>query len=297
MQPHLAPLNHVRLVMWTGLALSACLVGFHRWPPGHSIMSAEQLLYVASYGFALWFFVRILADHASGSTMRLAWMMMAWSAGFSIVRHAFEFVSYAAGWNTTRLYTLVSLRQIPIVLSLVCLTVGLLAMWASFAALGMGIRFEWTDFACAAVILAFVPLIISSRENMLDARSVWPLIRHLQSASPVLLAAPALLVVVLHRIRQEMGGGQMALALRFVIAFLLLRLIALLAGVSAVIHEFPIGSALLQAGGAAAVWLFPMFALERWQMTVAARELARRYDSNPGGELENLVAQSEDAGR
>jgi len=118
------------------------------------------------------------------------------------------------------------------------------------------------------------------------------LIRHLQSASPVLLAVPALLAIVLHRIRQEMGGGQMAVVFRLLIAFLLLRLIALSASVTAIRVEFPILSALGQASGAAAVWLFPMAALKRWHMTISASELARRYESNPGAELEQLAARS-----
>jgi hypothetical protein len=285
-------LGRVERLLWAGFAASALLVGFREWPPGHSTSAFDQLLNTSAYCFALWLSLRVLDDHAVGSTMRLAWTMMAWCSGFSIIRHAFEFTSIAAGWQATMLHTLVSLRQFPIVLSLVCLTAGLIAMWASFAALGMGIRFEWADLVWAALIIAFVPFIISARENMQDARSAWPLIRHLQSASPVLLAVPALLAVVLHRIRQEMGGGQMALAFRLLIAFLLLRLVALSASVTAIRTDFPVLSAIGQAGGAAAIWLFPMAALKRWQMTVAASELARRYESNPGAELEQLAARS-----
>ncbi|HWD98776.1 MAG TPA: hypothetical protein VG345_07055 [Bryobacteraceae bacterium] len=285
-------LGRVETLLWIGFGASALLVGFREWPPGHSISALDQLLNTSAYCFALWLWMRVLSDHAVGSTMRLAWTMMAWCSVFSILRHAFEFTSVLAGWHATMLYTLVSLRQFPIVLSLVCLTAGLVAMWASFAALGMGIRFEWADLFAAALIVLFVPFIISSRENMQDARSAWPLIRHLQSASPVLLAVPAVLAVVLHRIRQEMGGGQMAVAFRLLIAFLLLRLVALSASVTGIRTDFPILSAIGQAGGAAAIWLFPMAALKRWQMTVAASELARRYESNPGAELEQLAARS-----
>jgi len=190
------------------------------------------------------------------------------------------------------LHTTVSLRQIPIVLALVCLTAGLIAMWASFAALGMGVRFHWMDLLWAALILAFVPFIINSHENMQDAHSEWPFIRYLQSASPVLLAVPALLAVVLHRIRQEMGGGQLAVVFRLFIAFLLLRLVALSASVTAMRVELPVLAIIGQASGAAAVWLFPIAALKRWHMTLAASELARRYESNPGAELEQLAARS-----
>jgi len=286
------PLRRVEALLWAGFSASAVLVAYREWPRGHSIFAVDQLLYTAAYVVALWLCLRVLSDHTIGSTMRLAWMMMAWSSIFSIIRHTFEFGARAAGWETTRLHTTVSLRQIPIVLALVCLTAGLIAMWASFAALGMGVRFQWMDLVWAALILAFVPLIINSHENMQDAHSAWPLIRYLQSASPVLLAIPALLGVVLHRIRQEMGGGQLAVVFRLFIAFLLLRLVALSASVTAIRVELPVLAAIAEAGGAAAVWLFPMAALKRWQMTVAASELARRYESNPGAELERLASRS-----
>ncbi len=286
------PLRRLGNVLLAGFGASGLLVACREWPPGHSILALDQLLYTAAYGFALWLCIRVLSDHAIGSTMRLAWMMMAWSSVFSMVRHTFEFTARTVGWELTRLHTVVSLRQIPIVLALVCLTAGLIAMWASFAALGMGVRFKWMDFLWAALILTFVPFIINSHENMLDAHSAWALIRHLQSASPVLLAVPALLAVVLHRIRQEMGGGQLAVVFRLLIAFLLLRLIALSASVTAMHVEFPVLAAIGEASGAAAVWLFPMAALRRWQMTVSASELARRYESDPGAELEQLAARS-----
>ena len=286
------PLRRLETTLRAGAAASAILIALREWPPGHSVFATDQLLNTVAYAFALWLCVRVLSDHSVGSTMRLAWTMMAWSSVFSILRHAFEFTSHATGWDATMLYTTVSLRQIPIVLALVCLTAGLVAMWASFAALGMGVRFQRADLLWAALILVFVPFIINSRENMQDARSAWPLIRHLQSASPVLLAVPALLAVVVHRIRQEMGGGQLAMVFRLFIAFLLLRLVALSASVTAMRVEFPVLAAIGQASGAAAVWLFPLATLKRWQMTVSASELARRYESNPGAEIELLAART-----
>ncbi|MBS1873244.1 MAG: hypothetical protein JSU00_08515 [Acidobacteria bacterium] len=54
------------------------------------------------------------------ASMRLAWLLMAGCAALSAVRHAFEWIAVAAGWTQTRLTTLVSLRQIPIVLARCC---------------------------------------------------------------------------------------------------------------------------------------------------------------------------------
>jgi hypothetical protein len=107
-------------------------------------------------------------------------------------------------------------------------------------------------------IVAFVPLTLSVRENLADARSAYPLIRHLQSASPILLAAPALVGIVLHRIRQEMGGGQLATSLRFMLAFLVVRLAVLLVGNLPIRDEFPSLLIATQAASWAAPWLFPL---------------------------------------
>ena len=253
-----------------------------------------QLSHLAAYAVALYFLLQILKDHPTGSTMRLAWLMMTWSAVLSIVRHGFELTSGVAGWTVTMPTTLVSLRQIPIVLALVFLTAGLVAMWSSFASIGMGLRFRWTDLIWVAVILAMVPFVISSRENMADARSAYPLIRGLQSLSPILLAVPALLAVALHRIRQEMGGGQLATALRLLVAFLVLRLVALLVGTSGLRSDFPWLAALTQAGGWAAPWLFTLAAVQRWRLTISANELERRYESDPHREIAGLFNRRAD---
>jgi hypothetical protein len=219
--------------------------------------------------------------------MRVAWFMIAASSAMSILRHAFAFTSHQAGWDRTMLHTLVSLRQIPIVLSLVFLTAGLVALWSSFAAIGMGARFRRTDLLWVAAIVAIVPFILSSRENMADSHSAYAIIRSLQSASPILLAVPALLGVALHRVRQEMGGGHFALALRLMIAFLIARLFSLLVGASE-LHDYGWLASLSQGSFWAAQWLFALAALERWKLTLAAREMERRYESDPHAEIASL---------
>lgn len=253
----------------------------------HRPVVTGDILHVLAYGIALYFWIKVLGDHPPGSTMRLAWLMMAWSSAMAIVRHIFAITTYYTGWNSTMLHTLVSLRQIPIVLSLVFLTAGLVALWSSFAAVGMGARFRRTDLLWVACIVAIVPFILSSRENMADSRSVYPLIRSLQSASPILLAVPAFLAIALHRIRQEMGGGHFALALRLMIVFLIARLFSLLIGTSE-LHDSRWLAAISQGGFWAAQWLFPLAALERWKLTLAARAMEKRYESDPHAEIETL---------
>jgi hypothetical protein len=291
MRPRLA-----NRILWIGCCCAAVLGAvfafLNQYTPAVWITGIlapmDQVLYVAAYSFALYFWLKILADHAPDSTMRLAWIMMSWSSAFSILRHGFEFTAYVAGWTRMRPNTLVGLRQIPMVLSLLLLTAGLIAMWSSFAAIGIGLRFRQTDLLWVAGIIAVVPVILSSRENMQDARSTYALIRRLQSVDPILLAVPALLSVALHRIRQEMGGGQLATSLRLLVAFLVLRLVAMLAGTSRLYGDFPVLSVIALTLGWAAPWLFPLSALQRWNLTVSAREMEQRYESNPSQEVASL---------
>jgi hypothetical protein len=285
-------------MLWASLTAAALAGGYlrtlqlsdphkylvHAWPYGSAPMN------LIAYTVALYFCLKIAADHPHSSTMRLAWLLIAASAVMSLIRHGFECLTFLTGWAETRLTTLTSLRQIPIALSLVLLTAGLVILWSSFAAIGLGLRFRRSDVVWIIVILAFVPSIFSLRENLADSRSAYALIRHIQSASPLLLAAPALVGLALHRTSQEMGGGQLATSLRFMVVFLLLRLFALLVSVSPGLAGIPGIAVGAQAAGWAAPWLFPLAAVHRWRLTIAASNLADRYESNPEEEIAELFA-------
>ncbi len=245
-----------------------------------------HLLTAFAYAWSTPLCVKIANDYRERSTMRLAWRLIAASAAIAVIRHLFESLAVAAGWIDTRLTTLVSLRQIPIVVSLILLTAGLVAVWSSFTSIGMGLRFRRADALFIAIILAFVPSILSLRDEMFDRQSVYPIIRHLQVASPMLLAAPALVSLVLHRITQEMGGGPLATSLRCLVAFLVMRLLALFLGLSPGIPVFTVASRTVWW---AAAWLFALAVFHRWQVTLAASELADRYEADPDAELAGVT--------
>src|SRR6185369_17128626 len=129
-----------------------------------------------AYAIAIRLCLRIRADYPAPSTMRTAWSLMAWSSGMAIVRYAFEWLSELTGWMSTMRHSVVSLRQIPIVLSLVLLTAGLVAMWSSFASIGLGVHWRRVDVFLLIVILLFIPSILSFRGQMADSQSVYPII-------------------------------------------------------------------------------------------------------------------------
>lgn len=280
--------------LWSALILAAIAGTAYGYvlttTPGGALARGLQmslhLITAIAYAGATVYCAKIAGDYRERSTMKLAWGLIATSAGAAVIRHSFEWLIVAAGWMDNRATTLVSLRQIPIVISLLLLTVGLVAIWSSFTSIGMGLRFRAADLLVLGVIFAVVPSILSLRGEMLDAQSAYPVIRYLQSASPLLLAAPAVASLALHRISQEIGGGQLALSLRCMVAFLLVRMLSLLVGLFPAVAAMTVLSRTLWWSAA---WLFCLAIYYRWQLTLCASEAASRYESDPEAELAGVT--------
>jgi len=237
------------------------------------------------YAAATWYCLKIAADYPDSSSMKLAWRLIAAHAVFAALRHGFESMAVVMGWMTNYPITLVSLRQIPIVVSLILLAAALIALWSSFTVIGIGLRFRVADYVLLGMILALVPLILVQQQEMVDSRSAYVFIRRLQAASPGLLAVPAAVSLVLHRISQEVGGGRLALSLRLLALFLLMRMLSLFLGL---FPEWPILTVASRTTFWATPWVFLLAVFYRWQMTVSASELARRYEVDPEGEIRVL---------
>jgi hypothetical protein len=94
---------------------------------------------------------------------------------------------------------------------------------------------------------------------------------------------------VLYRICQEMGGGQLAIALRLMVAFLVVRLFVLLLLHVPAIENIPTILALVQAAGWSAPWLFPLAAVKRWNLTISVDALIERYETNQDEEIAGLI--------
>jgi len=265
-------------LLWTATAFAGFFgVAAVFWP---SFEVLNQPFKLAAYVVALLYWLKISSDHPKGSTMRTAWLLLAWSSAISIVRHAFEWMIYFTNWPPS----ISSFKQIPTVLALVLLTAGLFAIWFGFAAIGLGIRFRTSDlvWVAATAILAFLPYLFSW-----GGHSAYALIRPLQSLSPMLLAIPALIALLLHRIEQEMAGGQLATSLRLIVAFLVLRLVALIM-ISPGLAHFTAAGVIAGATGWISIWLFTLAAVYRWRLTLSVRELTRRYQDDPETELAGL---------
>jgi hypothetical protein len=282
--------------LWTALAISAAAGGvariielvYRHTDLARAVSTGYQPLYIAANVLALYYCLKIRSDHESTSTMRVSWLLIAASCATTIVRHAFEWTAFLVGWWSTRMETLVSLRQIPTALAMVFLTAGLAAMWSSYTAVGLGMRFRWRDGALAAVIVALMAVVWTARGHMYDANSDYPLMRHLQSSGPLLIAAPALLCLVLQRISREMQGGQFADSLRYLAWSLLLRMLNMVITFFMPLWSMPVLAVAAAAAFWASGWLFTLAIFHRWRLTVSLHELADLYEKNPAEGLARL---------
>jgi type III secretory pathway component EscS len=247
--------------------------------------TSRNLVPAAAYAIALFLCFKIKADYPADSRMHLAWRLIQASCAFAVFRYVIDWI--AIRWRDSIDPTLISLRQIPIALTLILLTGGLVVMWTSFTAIGLGTRFRRLDLLGIAATAAFVPFVFSLREGMADAHSGYAFIRHIQSLSPILLAAPALAALALHRISHEMGEGTLAHSLRLLAVSLVLRLVSLWIGSSAMGRE-PFYTALALAINSAASWIFVQAIFQRWCLTVQATSLAERYRRDPEREIAEL---------
>lgn len=286
-------------MLWTGLGVSVAAgaasktVEFvaHGTKLAHDTSTLYEPLHVVAYVLIFHFCRKISSDHRDASTMRLAWLLMAASCATSVVRHGFEWTTYLLGWhNTELLTTVVSLRQIPTVLAMSLMTASLVAMWSSFAAIGLGVRFRWRDGLFALIVLALMAADLGQRGNMWDVNSEYPLMRQLQELSPVMIALPALLGLVLQRISEEMRGGEFAQFLRFLVWSLLLRLASLLTTFSPSLRVIWVVAVVGTAAFWAAPWLLALAVVRRWRLTESLDQLAEVYDRDPAEGFAILAA-------
>ncbi len=249
---------------------------------------ASKPISMLVYALALYFSLKIGGDYRTPSPMRTAWLLMCASCAAAVLRHGYEWFIALVGLGETRPFTWATLRQIPTVLTLVLLTASLVAMWWSFNSIGLRLRFGRGEVLLLLTLLTVVPFIFSLRDRMNDSQSLFPFIRGLQSLSPLLLAAPAVAGMVLHRLSQEIGEGQLARSLRYLVASLLIRLLALTIAASPLFGGIPALAVLGNALYWGSHWLFLIGITHRWRMTTSVSELAERYQQNPQLEVAEL---------
>ena len=175
------------------------------------------------------------------------------------------------------------LQHLAIVPANLILLLGLLALWSAYQQAELGFTIEKRDYAVLAGILAMSFLFIFYREGLSEAHSPYAVSRWLQIGGLVLLSLCAAASFVLHRQTTQMGGGKLAVALRFLTFYALLRgalvliqaeyRVGLLDG-RATNKFYPI---LFDVGWQAVPWIAALAAAYRVELTAhAAKELQQQ---------------------
>ena len=219
-------------VVWFGLALNLCayLAAHLPWWAGLTprLWVTESAIKTGflclAYGLALSLNLEIAAEYRQARWLRLAWVALAGNAGVSIVRMVVEsslFNLIWPGYTRDPLWGL--LQHLAIVPANAFLLFGLLAMWWAYHEVGLGFAIEKRDYAAIAGILGLLIALMVFREGLSEARSPYAVSRWLQLLGLTLLSLSAAASLATHRVAMQMGGGKLAVALRFLTLYTLLR--------------------------------------------------------------------------
>lgn len=223
---------------------------------------------------------QVAADLPAGSSMRRAWWLMTASAAAAVGRYVMELLAVWWNWKVVS-DPIVSLRQVPGVLALVLLLGSLVLMWVTFARMGLGLSLRKRDLLAVFALLILLPPIMSFRESMADAGSIYVVLRYLQFSQPFLLVITGAFAVVLLRIAEETGDGQLARSLRYLAYFLILRLLLMTAAIVPEIQQIVPLKVIRGGFNVAAPCLFTLAISCRWQLTASARAALGRLSPAP----------------
>src|SRR5499426_327625 len=279
-------------VVWFGLAFNLCayLAAHLPWWAGLTprlwvVESAVKTGFLCiAYGLALSLNLEIAAEYRQTRWLRLAWLALAANAGVSIVRMVVESPLLNLIWpGYTRDPLWGLLQHLAIAPANAFLLFGLLAMWWAYHQVGLGFAIEKRDYAAIAGIMLLLVGLMVIREGLSEARSPYQTSRWLQLIGLALLSFSAAASLATHRVSMQMGGGKLAVALRFLTLYTLLRgvLVLVQAGQNMSLTDGQ------QASGTYSVfmnlcwqavpWVAALAAVYRAEMTIhAARELEQQ---------------------
>ena len=145
-------------------------------------------------------------------------------------------------------------------------------MWWGYQRLGLGFRIEWRDRMAMAGIGALFLMLFLARESLSQGQSPYLISRVLQPLGLALLAAISAFGMVLHRYAVRMGDGKLALVMRWLMFYVLLR------GVLVLARSFlsPTRPLLLDSPAGLEDWAFDvMWQVVQWTAAMAAAYCAQ----------------------
>jgi hypothetical protein len=223
---------------------------------------------VMAFGIALLLSLEVAAEYRQARWAHLAWLMLAANAALSLLKRSagsplFDFLS--EGYRTSPLRGL--LDNLLVVPANLCLLAGLLAMWWGFRQLGMGFKIELRDRAAMAGVAALFLMLLVFRGSLSQGQSPYLASRVLQPLGLGLLAVISAFGVVLHRYAVRMGDGKLAMVMRWLMFYVLLR------GVLVLVRSFfsPRLPLLLDSPPGLEEWAFDvLWQVVHWSAAMAA---------------------------
>jgi hypothetical protein len=209
--------------VWLGWHLPVLLSG-----DSHRQQDSESYVFgaISIVGYILAFIVnlQIAEEYKDNALMRSSWMLLAANALISVGR---EFITLpvlnliwtgyvdSAAWGLH--------HQLFILTANTTLLLGLVGMWWSYRKTGLGFVVGKRDYAEILVILALTFGLLVFSEGMTEGASPYLVSRILQPLGLVILGSATVASIVLYRMAIQMGGGKLALAIRFLTLYTLLR--------------------------------------------------------------------------
>jgi hypothetical protein len=232
-----------------------------------------------AYLFAFLLNLEIAGEYKDARWLRISWLALAGNAGISVIRVIIETKLLDLIWEGFRhSYLFELIQHIVIMPANICLLLGLLAMGWAYHNVGLGFRIEKRDYAFFAGIILLTVMIFAFREGLTQAQSPYSVSRYLQFISICQLALGAAASLVLHRIAMQMDGGKLALALRMLAFYPMLRAVLVL-GETLAKFEIVENSALssimsivIILGWQTVPWIPALAAAYRAEMTVHAAD-------------------------
>lgn len=279
-------------LIWLGMAVNLSVWLILHLPaqfgvlPHYSLAegSLRTVALCAAYSMAVILNLEIAGEYKSAIWLRLGWLALAANAAFSIVRMLIESpLINLISEDYTRRPLAGLLQHVAILPANTFLLLGMLAMWRAYHQVGLGFTIERRDYAAIAAILGLMVALLFFRQGLSEARSPYFAARVLQQSGLVMLSLGAAVSLVLYRIAVQMGGGKLAISLRFLTLYTLMRAVMVL--IQALFrlispglnHPLTVASLFLDLGWQSVPWLAALAAAYRAELTLhAAHQLAQQ---------------------
>ena len=191
-----------------------------------------------------------------------------------IARYLFDtqvIEAFNPGYWHGRLITV--MREVPAAISLLFLAAGVIAMAVAFLRTGLGFSLRKVDMAAMAMVFVFFRCFCTCGTTCQRSRGCKHWVpRDAQLASHIFFCVTAAGAVVLLRLSNQMGGGQLAAAMIWIIVHIGTRAALVLVGPFEAHLAFVPHLKFIALIYDCAPWMFTMAAACRYRLTACAAE-------------------------